>query len=468
MSEYKETCAKHVIVVGGGLVGALEACFMANRGYKVDVYEMRPDIRTLEVVRGRSINLALSVRGREALKRVGLEDIVINEGIPMYARMIHDRDGTHRPIPYGKSNQFIMSVDRRRLNEVLLTEAERFHNVTTYFEYKATDCDLDMGTVTFTRPDGSVVKATADLVIGCDGAYSAIRDKMMRRTLLDYEQKFIPHGYMELCMPPTSDDKFAMEIQYLHIWARDEYMMIALPNKDKTYTVTLFMPFEIFKSLKMGPDVLKFFKDNFPDALPLLGEKYLTETVTSNEALALISVKCSPYHVKDKVVLMGDAAHAMVPFYGQGMNCGFEDCIVFDDMLTKNKDDFGKTLTEFTEVRSVDAKAMSDLALYNYVEMRHHVNTRLFLLRKKVDTILYWLFPNAWMPLYTSVAFSRTRYHQCVKNKEWQDRVIRNALIISIPAVVMTGGYLATRYLNLTSSYERVTELLNKYYPSWV
>lgn len=458
---------KSVIIAGGGLVGALQACFLAKRGYRVDVYEMRPDIRTMEVVRGRSINLALSVRGREALKRVGMESVVIETGIPMYSRMIHDLDGTRRAIPYGKKDQYIMSVDRRHLNEVLLTEAEKCPNLKLHFNHKVKDCDFDSGTVTFVKKDGSPVSATADLIIGCDGAFSAVRQQMMKKTLFDYEQVFIPHGYMELSMPPTPDDKFAMEINHLHIWARNEFMMIALPNQDKSFTVTLFMPFDIFKTLKTEKDVLEFFQANFADSIPLLGEKDLVETVTKNKALPLVSVKCSPYHVKDKAVIMGDAAHAMVPFYGQGMNCGFEDCIVFDDLLNKHNDDFGATLKEFTTYRSVDAKAMCDLAVYNYFEMRQHVNSRLFLLRKKVDNFLFWLFPNTWIPLYTSVSFTRTRYHECIKNKEWQDRVLRRAVYMSVPVLAVAGYFLYKRLSQLeTPWHETLTQLAEKL-PWW-
>ncbi|XP_045185472.2 kynurenine 3-monooxygenase-like [Mercenaria mercenaria] len=457
---------KTVIVIGGGLVGALHACFMAKRGYKVDIYEMRDDIRTMEVVRGRSINLALSVRGREALRRVGVEDQIVKFGIPMYSRMIHDRDGKRRPIPYGKKDEYIMSIDRRHLNEILLTEAEKFPNVSTHFEHKVVECNFSAGTVTFQKKDGSSVTVTADLIVGCDGAYSKVRQEMMKKTLLDYEQVFIPHGYMELNMPPTPQDKYAMEVNYLHIWARNEYMMIALPNYDRSYTVTLFMPFEIFKTLTTENAVLNFFKDNFADSIPLLGEKALIETVIKNKALPMVTVKCSPYHVKDRVVIMGDAAHAMVPFYGQGMNCGFEDCIVFADLLDKHEGDFAATLSEFTSYRSIDAKAMCDLAFYNYIEMRQSVNSRLFLLRKKVDNFLFWLFPNTWIPLYTTVSFSRKRYHECIKNKEWQDKVIQRAMYLSIPTFAVAGYYIY-KYLERLDVpiYEKLVQLAENFRP---
>ncbi|CAG2245433.1 KMO [Mytilus edulis] len=371
-----ENQVKHVAVVGGGLVGSLNACFFAKRKYKVDLYEMRDDIRTMEIVKGRSINLALSCRGREALKHVGLEDEVLKTAIPMRARMIHDLDGTCHPIPYGKSDQFINSVDRRLLNEVLLTAAEKNPQVTCHFNHK------------LLNKEGKEVKNKVDLIVGNDGAFSAIRRQMMKDTLLDYNQEYIPHGYMELTIPATPSNDFAMGVNYLHIWPRNEFMMIALPNLDKSYTLTLFMPFENFNQIKTEDDVMDFFRRMFPDSIPLIGEKFLKEIYQSSKALPMVSIKCSPYHVKDKVVIMGDAAHAMVPFYGQGMNCGFEDCIVLNDMLDKHSDNFELALKAYTEHRNPDAKAIVDLAMYNYVEMRKSVNSKMFLLRKKIDNML--------------------------------------------------------------------------------
>ncbi|ESO86802.1 hypothetical protein LOTGIDRAFT_220321 [Lottia gigantea] len=428
------TTGQEIVIVGGGLVGALNACFLAQRGFKVSLYEMRADIRTQLHVKGRSINLALSRRGREALKMVGLEDMVVENGIPMHARMIHDLDGTRRPIPYGEKHQYIMSVDRKHLNEVLLNAAEQ-KGIKLLFEHKLIRCDFDRGMVIFERADESQVTVSCDLIIGCDGAFSAVRNQMMKRTRLDYQQEYIPHGYVELTIHPKQN-QFAMEVNYLHIWPRNEFMMIALPNQDKTYTTTLFMPFKNFESLKTKDDIIEFFQKYFPDSIPLLEEENIKETMSSTPAQPLISIKCHPYHVGTKGLIMGDAAHAMVPFYGQGMNAGFEDCIVLDELMDEYKNDFTKVLPAYTEKRHVDATAICELAMYNYIEMRSSVNSKLFLLRKKLDNFLQKLFPKSWIPLYTMVSFTRTRYHQCIERRKTQDKIIRCLSYSIIPLVV--------------------------------
>uniref|UniRef100_A0A3B4YH24 Kynurenine 3-monooxygenase n=1 Tax=Seriola lalandi dorsalis TaxID=1841481 RepID=A0A3B4YH24_SERLL len=376
---------KVVAVVGGGLVGALNACFFAKRGFDVEVFESREDIRKAKIVKGRSINLALSHRGRQALKRVGMEDKIVSQGIPMHARMIHSPSGKQSPIPYGKKGQV-------RLPSQL------------------------------TMADGSNDQIKADLIVGCDGAFSAIRKQFLRRSRFNYSQTYIPHGYMELTMPPI-DGEFAMKPNYLHIWPRNTFMMIALPNLDKTFTCTLFMPFDEFEKITTGDEVIEFFQKYFSDTIPLIGVDALKRDYFRLPAQAMVSVKCSPYHINDKCVLMGDAAHAVVPFYGQGMNAGFEDCIVFDEILEQLNEDFSAVLPEYTRVRVPDDHAIADLAMYNYIEMRAHVNSKWFLFRKHVDNVLHCIMPKTIIPLYTMVTFTRTRYHEAVKRWHWQDKV---------------------------------------------
>ncbi|KAK0046996.1 kynurenine 3-monooxygenase [Biomphalaria pfeifferi] len=425
---------------------------MARRGYKVDVFEKRPDIRTMKVVSGKSINLTLSCRGIEALKYVGLDETVTKCCIPMHARMIHDLDGKQSPIMYGTKDQYIMSIDRRVLNEIMLSAAEKFPNVEMHFSHKLTTCNFETGEATFDNLEmtirkhifkceqGQKVSKLFDLIIGCDGAYSAVRKQMMKLSRFDYQQTYIPHGYMELKILPNSRNEFAMEKNYLHIWPRHEYMMIAMPNLDKSFTTTLIMPFEMFKSITTEEQLIQFFKAEFPDALPLIGQQSLIETFMSRKALPFITIKCHPYHVNGKAVLLGDAAHAMVPFYGQGINCGMEDCIILNELLDLYNNDFSKVLPAYTNKRNPDAKAICDLAMYNYIEMRSKVNTTSFLIRKNLDNLLFKIFPKTWVPLYTMVSFTRIGYQEAIQRREWQDKILTRCLaVLAISGIVGLG-----------------------------
>lgn len=440
-----------IAVVGGGLVGALNACFFAKRGFQVELYESREDIRRATVVKGRSINLALSHRGREALKAVGMEDKIVSKGIPMHARMIHSPSGKRSPIPYGKKGQYILSVDRANLNKELLSAAETYPSAKMNFEHKLVDWNLESGSMTFLRNDGSTKVTTCDLTVGCDGAFSAVRKRFMRQSRFNYSQTYIPHGYMELSIPPKHGD-FAMEPNFLHIWPRNTFMMIALPNLDMTFTCTLFMPFEDFEKITTGDEVLEFFQRYFPDSIPLFGEEALKQDYFRLPAQAMVSVKCSPYHIGTTCVLMGDAAHAVVPFYGQGMNAGFEDCIVFDELLDQYNCDFSICLPEFTRLRVPDDHAIADLAMYNYIEMRAHVNSKWFLFRKHLDMILHYMMPNTIIPLYTMVTFTRTRYHEIVKRWQLQNKVINRGLFLCGVSSVLGGTYLLIKHPPCTPS----------------
>ncbi|XP_061383526.1 kynurenine 3-monooxygenase [Danaus plexippus] len=417
----------NVAVVGGGLVGSLEALYLAQRGHRVSLYEYREDIRKTPQVRGRSINLALSVRGRQALKGVGLEDQMVHEhGIPMRARMIHRLDGSTYSMPYdARTNQCIYSVGRNYLNGLLLKESEKYDNVQKFFNYKLIQTNLKNGSLTFTNTaTRETVEVNADLIIGADGAFSAVRKEMMKQPLFNFSQEYIEHGYLELCIPPGSDDGFQMPPNYLHIWPRGQFMMIALPNQDCSWTVTLFMPFKNFKNINSEEVLIEFFEKYFPDSIPLIGKKKLIEDFFAGSPSPLVSVKCRPYHVKDKALIIGDAAHAVVPFYGQGMNAGFEDCTLLDQLFKKHNDHLASILEEFSTMRWRDTFAISDLAMYNYIEMRDLVNRPSYKLRKALDDFLFWLMPDTWVPLYNSVTFTSMPYNQCVKNRTWQNKVL--------------------------------------------
>lgn len=430
-----------IAVIGGGLVGSLNACFLAKRNFQVDVYESREDIRMAEFARGRSINLALSYRGRQALKAIGLEDQIVSQGIPMRARMIHSLSGKKSAIPYGTKSQYILSISRENLNKDLLTAVEKYPNAKVHFGHRLLKCRPETGVITLLGPDKVPKDIACDLILGCDGAYSTVRTHLVKKPRFDYSQQYIPHGYMELTIPPQNGD-FAMEPNYLHIWPRDTFMMIALPNMNKSFTCTLFMPFEEFEKLLTSRDVLDFFQKYFPDSLHLIGKEALAQDFFRLPAQPMISVKCSSFHFNSHCVLMGDAAHALVPFFGQGMNAGFEDCLVFDELMDKFNNDFSMCLPEFSRFRIPDDHAISDLSMYNYIEMRSHVNSRWFIFQKNIERCLHALMPSTFIPLYTMVTFSRIRYHEAMLRWQWQKKVINTALFFFGTLVALSTTYL--------------------------
>ena len=436
------------VVVGGGLVGSLQAVLLSRRGFNVELYESRQDLRSVSHFSGRSINLALSLRGREALKIVGLEKTVLDSAIPMYARMIHSVSGKTTAQAYGKSTQCIYSVDRRKLNELLLDEADRVPNISLNFEHKLVRASLKDRELTFSAgKEGGEITVNADFVFGCDGAYSTVRRQMMRWGRLNYQQEYIDHGYKELTMPPTASGDYAMAPNFLHIWPRGEFMMIALPNKDHSFTLTLFMPYEIFNTIETEEDLLAFFVKNFSDSVDRIGVEKLVQDYFKNPVGQLMSVKCYPHFMADSVVVMGDAAHAVVPFYGQGMNAGFEDCLIYYELLNQENNDLVKAASLYSVSHWRDSHAIADLSLYNYHEMRSHVNSRLFLLRKKVDNFLHMLFPRTFIPLYTMVAFTRIPYHVVIERSRRQRRLVTGLLAIgAVISVCAIGVFVAKQF----------------------
>ncbi|CAI2353930.1 unnamed protein product [Caenorhabditis sp. 36 PRJEB53466] len=432
-----------VVIAGAGLVGALNACFFAQKGWDVSVYEFRRDIRTMKHVQGRSINLALSNRGKAALEAVGLKEYIVKQGVPMYARLVHNKDGkTYSRQPYGKPGQHIVSINRRHLNEVMITQAEKSPNVKFYFEHKVKSVDYEkkqlvvqctaapsriptFGSKAAAAPqEHPEVRVEADLILACDGAYSAVRRSLMTIPRFDFSQEYIEHGYVELNIM-ANNNEFAFEENVFHLWPRGHFTLIALANRDKTFTVTIFAPFSEFERHMSTPeDVLSFFEENFPDAYLLLGKEHIADTFSRVKPQPLVSVKCAPHSFFDNLVLMGDAAHAMVPFYGQGMNCGFEDCLVFSEILDENGDDIAATVRRYSEKRVKDAHAIIDLAMYNYEELKDLVNRNSYKMRKTFDTFMNRLFPNGWIPLYSMVTFSRIPYSEVVGRRARQDRIL--------------------------------------------
>ncbi|KAI8903835.1 hypothetical protein EDD86DRAFT_214444 [Gorgonomyces haynaldii] len=426
-----------VCIVGGGLVGSLAAVYLAERGYEVHVFEKRQDIRQDQSYSGRSINLALSHRGLSALGRAGLD--LSSQLIPMKGRMIHT-DGRLTSQAYGVFGECINSVDRKYINQVLLDIAEKLPNVFLHFNVGLETIQFDEGILNFKTTQGQQVQLKqVDLIIGCDGAYSRTRVQMMRQQRMNYQQTFIDHGYVELHMPPGPNGEYLMDPQHLHIWPRQTFMMIALPNQDKSFTITLFMPFQKFDEIKNEQDLMHFFETYFKDSIPLIGREKLVKDYFGNPKGPLISVKCKPYHYKSRCVILGDAAHAMVPFYGQGMNCGFEDVAVLDQILTKvigepkdkrvpTKQELQAVLEEYTETRNADAEAIVDLAMYNYVEMRSSVTKMSYIIRNKIERFLHRLFPSVVKPLYTMVSFTNMPYSQAMKQFHKQTRWFENGI----------------------------------------
>ncbi|KAF9435918.1 kynurenine 3-monooxygenase, mitochondrial precursor [Entomortierella beljakovae] len=424
---------RSVAIVGAGPVGALMAVYCANRGWNVQLFETRPDMRLPEnkaLIQNRSINLALSVRGLTALKGTGLalDDLIMKSGLPMRGRMLHiGKEGHLISQNYGVHGECINSVDRAKLNEDLITAAEGLNNVKISFNVTLKRADLDKGKLELqNRETKETVTAEADFIIGCDGAFSAVRNSLMRHVRLDFGQQYIPHGYCELSIPAkigaNGEPEFAMDPEHLHIWPRHEFMMIALPNPDKSFTVTLFMPFTNFDKIQNEQDLLQFFEQYFTDAIQLMGKDLLIKEYFKNPKGSLVMINASPYHYKDRCIILGDAAHSMVPFYGQGMNCGFEDVRILDSLFSEfnvkssKQGDSDKSLEQaldaYTERRTKDLKAICELALYNYVEMRHAVTSPVYLLRKKVESYLHLLMPSRVIPLYTMVSFSNRPYSE--------------------------------------------------------
>jgi len=415
---------KTIAIVGAGLVGSLLSIYLAKRGYKITAFERRPDMRKHTIGGGRSINLALSNRGIRALEEIGLAEVVNETLIPMHGRMMHDQQGTLTYQPYGKQGQFINSVSRSGLNKVLMTEAEKL-GVTFYFDHRVEKIDLVDTVLTTVDSQHSPIDRKFDLIIGSDGAFSAARGVLQFTDRFDYSQHYIEHGYKELHIPAGHSGAFQLEKHALHIWPRDSFMMIALPNPDGSFTCTLFFPFTgsvSFDKLKSDKEITDFFREVFPDAKALMPD--LLEDFHQNPTSSLVTVKCFPW-VKNRTLLIGDAAHAIVPFFGQGMNAGFEDCRVLNHLLDQHDDDWDKVLFEFQELRKPDADAIAKLALDNFIEMRDLVADANFLLRKKIEAKLHELFPDKWIPLYSMVTFhDHIRYSDAYTIGQKQKRIM--------------------------------------------
>lgn len=417
--------------MGAGLVGSLLALYLARRGHTVQVLERRPDPRQVGPAEGRSINLALSDRGWRALEGVGIAEQVRHVAIPMYRRVMHDVRGQLTHQPYGRANQAIYSVSRAGLNRALLDLAEAEPGVTIRFNQQCLHVDLRQQQLLLrdTTTDQEYEQPFRRL-FGADGAYSAVRGALQKTDRFNFSQSYLDYGYKELNIAPGPDGGWQLEKNALHIWPRGQYMMIALPNLDGSFTCTLFFPYEgahSFAALQTPAQVQAFFADVFPDAAPLMPE--LTQDFFDNPTGSLVTVRCFPWCFEDEVVLIGDASHAIVPFYGQGMNAGFEDCRILSELLDQHGPDWGAVFQEFQRQRKPNADAMADLAIYNFEEMRDRVADPRFLLQKKIESKISAQYPDQWLPLYSQVTFSPdTPYAEAWANGQRQERIMQRLM----------------------------------------
>ena len=425
----------NIIIVGAGLCGSLLALRLAQRGYIVNVYESRPDLRTTDISAGRSINLALSDRGLKALRLAGVEDKAKPLCIPMYGRLIHDTQGHTFPSNYsGRKGEYINSISRGELNGLLLTEADSYNNLTIHFNKKCNNVDIENNRASFydyeTKTNFDV---SGDVIFGTDGAGSSLRKSyyLEKKFLFSYSQNWLTHGYKELEIPATATGDHQISKDYLHIWPRGEYMLIALPNLDGSFTVTLFLSYDEgpynFNNLTTEDTIKEFFKTQFPDALALIPN--IADEFFNNPTGALGTVKCSPWHYQNKNLLMGDAAHAIVPFYGQGMNASFEDVTVFDAILDKHEGDWETIFKVYEKERKADTDAIADLAIDNYYEMRDHVANPIFKEKRTLEMNLEKNFPGTYFSKYSMVTFNETMpYNQAMKKGRAQDKAILNMI----------------------------------------
>lgn len=425
---------KDVVIVGAGLVGSLWAVYLSKAGYKVTIYERRPDIRKAEISAGKSINLALSNRGWKALDAVGVGDEIRKIAIPMYGRVMHDLEGNLTSQPYGKEGQAIFSVSRGKVNATMMDIAENHGNATIHYNQNCKHVDLQNNVLTFENTvTGEISTVKADLIFAADGAFSAIRyNAMQKLDRFNYSQNFIEDGYREILLPANEDGSYKMDKNALHIWPRGRFMLIALANEDGSFTCTLFMPHEndqySFDKLTSKEAVEDFFKTIFPDFYEMMPD--IADEWEKHPLSNLAIVRCYPW-TSHKTALMGDAAHATVPFYGQGMNAGFEDCTVMNDLMLKHKHNWDEIFKEYSVVRKPDGDALQDLSLYNYHVMRDYVADPKFLLRKKIEAKFADLYPNKWMPLYSQVTFSEIRYSEALKQGKKQDLIMDQIMEIS-------------------------------------
>jgi kynurenine 3-monooxygenase len=422
MSDKSET----INLVGAGLNGPLLGILLAKRGFSVDIYERRSDMRKVRLDAGRSINLALSARGIHALEEAGLWAEMGKIIVPMKGRMMHSVQSELTFQPYGKAdNDVIHSISRAELNIALMNAAEA-RGVRIHFQKRCTGVDLKSGAIRLhDEQTGKERIVESAVTIGTDGSASAIRNQMLKLNRFNFSQQYLDYGYKELTIPAGPVGEHLLETSALHIWPRGNHMLIALPNADGSFACILFLPFEgsdSFARLNTEADIVDFFRYRFPDALSLM--PHLADNFFSNPTGTMVTIKCSPWHVNGHTLLLGDAAHAIVPFFGQGLNCGFEDCTSLIELLDQHGPDWERVFAEFEKVRKVNTDAIADLAVENFVEMRDHVADPRFLFRKKVELAIEARYPKLFVPKYAMVTFHRVPYAVAMQRGRVQDLML--------------------------------------------
>lgn len=424
---------KNIAIIGSGLVGSLLAIYLKKYGHTITVFDRRPDIREVEFS-GRSINLAMSNRGWKALREVGIEEEIRKIGIPLDKRAMHVIGKPEYFQKYGKEGEAIWSISRGVLNKKMIDLAEQA-GVEFRFEEKVWDVDLPNAQVFTGETEKGAWKAyDFDLVFGCDGAFSRVRHKMQRRSRFDYSQDFIDVGYKELTIPPNEDGSHKLDKNSFHIWPRGQFMFIAMPNLDGSFTCTLFMPFEgevSFESIKTKEDAIQFFSTYFPNVRKDI--ENLTHDFFKNPTSAMVTMKCFPWTYWDKVALVGDSAHAIVPFYGQGMNAGFEDIYVLNELIRRHGDDWETIFRNYQEMRKPNADAIAELSYRNFMEMSSRTADPLFLLQKKIEKHFAEKHPEKWIPAYSRVTFSDRPYSEALAEGDFQEKIMK--AIMAIPDI---------------------------------
>lgn len=424
-----------ILVIGAGLCGSLLALRLAQRGFKIEVYESRSDLRTSDISAGRSINLALSDRGLKALRLCGMEEKAREICIPMYGRLIHDKDGNIFSSNYsGRENEYINSISRGDLNAILLDEVEKHENVNIHFNKKCENIDIENNIANFedykTKQNFSI---KADVIFGGDGAGSSLRKSYLseRKFLFSYSQNYLNHGYKELEIPADKSGNHQISKGHLHIWPRGDFMLIALPNLDGSFTVTLFLSYDEgefnFENLTSEKKITEFFEKEFPDALALIPN--IKDEFINNPTGPLGTIKCSPWSYENKTLLIGDSSHAIVPFYGQGMNASFEDVYVLDEILNKDLGDWKSVFNEYQTKRKKDTDAIADLAIDNFHEMKKHVSNPLFKEKRVIEMDLEKTFPTEYSSKYSLVTFNENiGYNEAMKRGRAQDKALLNLI----------------------------------------